>query len=217
MVVTPEPADWREKGYETVAIPENPECKIPWVRMTVIRKSPDGNELVLEAHVLPKKWLHEHPETIDKIERSSIRPSPDEPVGVERREGTQSLDDGSDLDKEQVRKHKGGILTHQTPAVDGEIEPHRISKAVFSRATQLKACYEAALARNLPRKSLVQIHWKVTTKGRATNVEIEEDNVGDPRLLQCLRHEIAQTSFPAEKGGPTDVVFHFIYDVGGDP
>jgi hypothetical protein len=201
----------------SVLVAEGPDCKTPWYWVSAVRKTPGGDWFELDAYFLPKKWLDQHPEANDKIERRLVRPSPDVPAGAEGGEEGQTPDAESDLDKEQVPEHTGGTLTHEAPAVDGEIDSFRMSKAVFSRGANLKACYEAALARNLPRKSLVQIHWKVTTKGRATNVEIEEENVGDPKLLLCLRHEIAQTSFPAEKGGPTDVVFHFIYDVGHDP
>lgn len=215
-VISPEAPDWRERGYETISLPENPKCKVPWVWISVVRKTPLGNELHLDAHFLPKKWLDKHPEANEKIERPIVGPSIVEPVGAERGEEKLTPDDGSGLDGEQEPPARG-ILRSGTPAVDGEIDPPLISKAVSSSMGKLKACYEAALDKNLPQKSRVQIHWLVTTKGKAANVEIEEDNVGDAKLLRCLRREIAQTKFPAEKRGITEVVYRFIFEVGSDP
>jgi hypothetical protein len=216
-VVSPEAPDWRDKGYEAISLPENPKCKVPWVQISVVRKSPKGNELHLDAHFLPKKWLDKHPEANEKIARPLVGPSVDEPAGAERREEKLTPDAGSGLDSEREPVPGRGILRNETPAVDGEIDPRLISKAVWSSMGKLKACYEAALDRNLPQKSRVQIHWKVTTKGKAANVEIEEENVGDVKLLRCLRREISQTQFPAEKRGSTEVVYPFIFDVGDSP
>jgi len=74
-----------EKEVTSVGIPENPECKQPWVDVVAIRKSPGGDWMQMYARFLNRKWLAEHPEpdASPPAESPTVEPCP--PCGGETR------------------------------------------------------------------------------------------------------------------------------------
>jgi hypothetical protein len=212
-VITPEPADWREKGYETISIPDNPECKIPWVRITVIRKSPGGNDLEISAHFLPNKWLREHPEADKKIERPPpVNPTTVEPTNTNDHEDA-SADQRNTGHAERPESKPGQpILRTATPVIDGALESTLVLNTIRPIMRKLLTCYAPDKSRP-GRASRVNLHWIITPKGRTKGVEIYEEDVGDAKVLRCLRRQIEQTRFPAVKRGKTEVIFPFIFTI----
>jgi hypothetical protein len=96
--------------------------------------------------------------------------------------------------------------------VDGEMDPSLVSKEVRTRIGAIKACYERALKRRSDLSGMVKMRWTITTAGTVTNVEIEEDTVGDAEVSSCMKGLVGRWRFPAPSGGLVEVVYPFILE-----
>lgn len=104
-----------------------------------------------------------------------------------------------------------GIVKHEAPAVDGELDPNIVSKEVRARMGAIKACYERALKRNPSLSGKIKVHWTITPAGTVSGVDIEEDTLGDSEVSGCIKGLVARWRFPAPSGGAVEVSFPFVF------
>ena len=105
-----------------------------------------------------------------------------------------------------------GVIRIEPPYLDGEIDPAEISRAIHTNLGKFQDCYDSALKRKDTAQGRIQLHWTITPKGKMKGMEIQDDDVGDPRFLQCLRAAIAQMPLPVPAdGGKASVGLVFIF------
>ena len=119
---------------------------------------------------------------------------------------------GGDSGEERTEKRVRGSVKSEAPAVDGPLDPSLVVKEVRTRIGAIKACYERALKRKSDLSGRVKIRWTITTAGTVTDVEIEEDTVGDAEVSSCMKGLVRRWRFPAPSGGSVDVVYPFLFE-----
>ena len=118
---------------------------------------------------------------------------------------------GGDTGAGSTEKRITGIVRSEAPAVDGELDPSLVSKEVRARIGAIKACYERALKRNPNLSGKVKVRWTITAAGTVSEVDIEEDSMGDSEVSSCIKGLVSRWRFPAPSGGSVDVVYPFVF------
>jgi TonB family protein len=119
---------------------------------------------------------------------------------------------GGEPDEGRTAKRVRGTVKSEAPAVDGPLDPTLVAKEVRTRIGTIKACYERALKRNPSLSGRVLIRWTITAAGTVSDVEIEEDSLGDAEVASCIKRLVGRWRFPAPSGGSVDVVYPFIFE-----
>ena len=110
-----------------------------------------------------------------------------------------------------TEKRVTGVVRHEAPAVDGELDPALVSKEVRARIGAVKACYERALKRNPNLSGKVKVRWTITAAGTVSGVDISDDSMGDSEVSSCIKQLVARWRFPAPSGGSVEVEFPFVF------
>ncbi|HEY2746718.1 MAG TPA: AgmX/PglI C-terminal domain-containing protein [Polyangia bacterium] len=95
--------------------------------------------------------------------------------------------------------------------VDGSLDPSVIAKEIRSRLGAIKACYEAGLKRNPNIGGKVQLRFEVSSVGKVTSAEIENDTMKDEEVASCITSRVKTWRFPAPSGGSVQFSYPFIF------
>ena len=105
-----------------------------------------------------------------------------------------------------------GIVKDTTPTdVDGSLDPSIIAKEIRSRLGAIKACYEAGLKRNPNIGGKVQLRFEVSSVGKVTSADIENDTMHDDEVAGCIKSRVMTWRFPAPAGGSVQFSYPFIF------
>jgi len=115
-------------------------------------------------------------------------------------------------DDEPPSKRVNGVVKAGVPVVDGHTETSLVTSEVRVRIGAVKACYERALKRNSKLYGEIRLRWTISTAGRVSAVEIEEDTVGDSEICSCVKSLVGRWRFVPPSGGPADVSIPFIFE-----
>ncbi len=110
-----------------------------------------------------------------------------------------------------TEKRVTGVVRHEAPAVDGELDPALVSKEVRARIGAVKACYERALKRNPSLSGKIKVRWTITAAGTVSGIDVSDDSVGDSEVSSCIKQLVARWRFPAPSGGSVEVEFPFVF------
>ena len=105
-----------------------------------------------------------------------------------------------------------GIVKDSTPTdVDGSLDPSVIAREIRGRLGAIKACYEAGLKRNPNIGGKLQLRFEVSTVGKVTSAEIENDTMHDDEVASCIKSRVMTWRFPAPAGGSVQFSYPFIF------
>ena len=105
-----------------------------------------------------------------------------------------------------------GIVKDSTPVdVDGELDPSVIAREIRGRLGAIRACYEAGLKRNPNIGGKLQLRFEVSTVGKVTSAEIENDTMHDSEVADCIKNRVRTWRFPAPSGGSVQFSYPFIF------
>jgi hypothetical protein len=105
-----------------------------------------------------------------------------------------------------------GIVKDSAPTdVDGTLDPGVIAKEIRGRLGAIKACYEAGLKRNPSIGGKVQLRFEVSSVGKVTSAEIENDTMHDEEVAGCIKSRVMSWRFPAPAGGSVQFSYPFIF------
>ena len=197
------------------------DCKITWLERSMWRFSrlavlPRGDEAGggdLLRGLAREAGVAACPEA-DAVDREyeSHRQHVEE---AKRRLAEQEADDASAaaVGEEPPARRVAGMVTAGVPVVEGPTDPSLVVKEVRARMGAVRACYERALKRNATLSGKVKIRWTITTAGTVSNIEIDEDSVGDSGVSSCMKAVVMRWRFVAPEGAPVDVVYVFVFEV----
>jgi len=194
------------------------ECKIAWLersmwhfgRLAAFPHGPGGGDFLRglareagvsacpEADIVDREFEQQRQQA-EAAKRALAEPEP---------ESTSGVDTGERRTERRVR----GVVKSDAPAVDGEMDPSLVSKEVRTRIGAVKACYERALKKRPDLSGKVKVRWSITAAGMVSDVEIEEDSVGDSEVTSCMKGLVRRWRFPAPSGGSVVVVYPFIFE-----
>jgi len=105
-----------------------------------------------------------------------------------------------------------GIVKDSAPTdVDGSLDPSVIAREIRGRLGAIKACYEAGLKRNPNIGGKLQLRFEVSTVGKVTSAEIENDSMHDEEVASCIKSRVMTWRFPAPAGGSVQFSYPFIF------
>ncbi len=104
-----------------------------------------------------------------------------------------------------------GRVIDQMPEVDsGTCDRNAISRYVKARIKAIQSCYENALKRNPGLKGKVVVRFTIGPTGRVTELDIDENTLGNESVIQCIKTTIRLWSFPI-KDNECPVAYPFLF------
>jgi len=108
----------------------------------------------------------------------------------------------------------------QTPADDDRTDDppgpaltrEEIRLVVRSKLPEVRACFTAGLSRAPQLRGRVLLHFVIDPAGKARDVFVSEDQLGEPEVAACLVERIPGWQFPRPRGGQTiEVAYPFAF------
>ena len=112
---------------------------------------------------------------------------------------------------EKVAVLRGSVKDSAPTDFDGSLDPNVVANMIRSRKGAVIACYEKALKRNPTLTGKVRLHFTISSIGKVTAADIEENTLGDDEVGQCMTTIIKTWRFPAPSGGEVQFSYPFIF------
>ncbi len=99
------------------------------------------------------------------------------------------------------------------PPTHGRIEPREAQRVLATRATEVRGCYERALARDATLAGELTVRLRVESDGRVSQTSLS----GDDALRgagRCMEGVLRGLVFPAPTGGPATVTVPYVFRAG---
>jgi TonB family protein len=104
----------------------------------------------------------------------------------------------------------------QAPEVESsEVDKTQLTNYVRTRKSAIQQCYERELKRTPTLKGKVVVRFSIGTNGRATDVEIEENTLGNEAVSMCIRTVIRSWVFPFKPPSEVAVQYPFVFAPAG--
>jgi TonB family protein len=106
---------------------------------------------------------------------------------------------------------RGGV-SMQTPEVESaDVDREKLAGFVRARKSAIQACYERELKRNPSLKGRVVVRFTITPQGTTSDVDIEENTLGDDAVASCIRTVIRGWRFPFKPDSDVPVAYPFVF------
>lgn len=125
------------------------------------------------------------------------------------------LGSGPDLDKKEDKRERKvmGRATATKTDVFGDLDAKGIKAQVNRRLTALNYCYNSVLASRPGLAGKMTFTVGISAMGSVTNVVVEEDTVGDPKVKTCAQAKIRGWRFGKQEDSG-DVTFTVVFAGG---
>jgi hypothetical protein len=107
------------------------------------------------------------------------------------------------------RAVKAVVKDSAPESVDNTLDTAAITNTVKRNIGGVKACYEAGLKRNPSMGGKVTVRWNISSVGKVTSVDVENDTLKDDEVVQCIKGKVQSWRFPPGGGG--EVVYPFVF------
>lgn len=105
-----------------------------------------------------------------------------------------------------------GKVADAAPDVESsDVDREALARYVKARKSAIQACYEKELKRNPSLKGKVVVRFSISTSGRASSVEIEENTLGNDAVASCIRSIIRTWVFPFKPESEVPVAYPFVF------
>lgn len=105
-----------------------------------------------------------------------------------------------------------GRVADAAPEVDSsDVDREALARYVKARKSAIQACYEKELKRNPTLKGKVVVRFTISTAGRASEVDIEENTLGNDAVASCIRAVIRAWVFPFKPPSEVPVAYPFVF------
>ncbi len=105
-----------------------------------------------------------------------------------------------------------GRVSESSPDIEsGQVDREKLMAYVRARRPAIVNCYEKELKRNPSLKGKVVVRFSITPAGRTSEIDIEENTLGNEAVSSCIRTVIRGWVFPFKPEGDTSVAFPFVF------
>ncbi|MBL9038950.1 MAG: AgmX/PglI C-terminal domain-containing protein [Archangium sp.] len=105
-----------------------------------------------------------------------------------------------------------GRVADAAPEVESaEIDRGKLAAYLRARMSAIQGCYEKELKRNPSLKGKVVVRFTITPQGRASDIEIEENTLGNDAVPSCIKTVIRGWVFPFKPDGEATVAYPFVF------
>ena len=106
---------------------------------------------------------------------------------------------------------RGGV-SMQAPEVDStDVDREKLAAYVRSRKGAIQQCYEKELKRNPSLKGKVVVRFSITPSGRTSDIDIEENTLGNEAVASCIKTTIRGWVFPFKPPSEVPVAYPFVF------
>ena len=112
-----------------------------------------------------------------------------------------------------VARRDAGVDVPVLPPTRGRIEPRDAQRVLATRATEVRGCYERALARDATLQGELTVRLRVEADGRVSQTALS----GDDALRgagRCMEEALRGLVFPAPTGGAATVTVPYVFRAG---
>ena len=105
-----------------------------------------------------------------------------------------------------------GKVADAAPEVESaEIDRGKLTAYLRARMGAIQGCYEKELKRNPSLKGKVVVRFTITPQGRSSDIEIEENTLGNDAVPSCIKTVIRGWVFPFKPTGDATVAYPFVF------
>jgi outer membrane biosynthesis protein TonB len=105
-----------------------------------------------------------------------------------------------------------GRLQDSAPEVEsGEVDREKLAAFVRQRKASIQGCYEKELKRNPSLKGKVVVRFNITTSGGTSDIDLEENTLGNEAVGACIKTLIRGWRFPFKPGSEVPVAYPFVF------
>jgi TonB family protein len=105
-----------------------------------------------------------------------------------------------------------GKVADATPEVESaDVDREKLASYVRSRKAAIQNCYEKELKRNPSLKGKVVVRFSITPQGRTTDIDIEENTLGNEAVSSCIKTVIRGWVFPFKPPSEVPVAYPFVF------
>lgn len=105
-----------------------------------------------------------------------------------------------------------GKVADAAPEVESaDIDRNKLNAFLRGRIRAIQGCYEKELKRNPSLKGKVVVRFSITTGGRAAEIEIEQDTLGNDAVSSCIKTVIRGWVFPFKPDSDVSVAYPFVF------
>jgi len=106
---------------------------------------------------------------------------------------------------------RGGV-TMQAPDVESkDVDREKLAAYVRSRKGAIQQCYEKELKRNPSLKGKVVVRFSITPAGRTSDIDVEENTLGNEAVASCIKTTIRGWVFPFKPDSEVPVAYPFVF------
>ncbi|MBK8697670.1 MAG: AgmX/PglI C-terminal domain-containing protein [Deltaproteobacteria bacterium] len=112
-----------------------------------------------------------------------------------------------------VVRRDAGVDVPVLPPTRGRIDPAGAQRVLATRATEVRGCYERALARDATLQGELTVRLRVEADGRVSQTALS----GDDALRgagRCMEQALRGLVFPAPTGGAATVTVPYVFRAG---
>ncbi len=100
----------------------------------------------------------------------------------------------------------------QAPEVESsDVDREKLAAYVRARKGAIQQCYEKELKRNPSLKGKVVVRFSITTQGRTSDIDIEENSTGNEAVASCIKTTIRGWVFPFKPESEVPVAYPFVF------
>lgn len=106
---------------------------------------------------------------------------------------------------------RGGVSMQAPEVESSEVDREKLAGFVRARKSAIQSCYERELKRNPSLKGRVVVRFTITPQGSTTDIDIEENTLGNDAVASCIRTVIRGWRFPFKPDSEVPVAYPFVF------
>jgi outer membrane biosynthesis protein TonB len=106
---------------------------------------------------------------------------------------------------------RGGVSMQAPEVESSDVDREKLAAYVRSRKGAIQQCYEKELKRNPSLKGKVVVRFNITPAGRTSDIDIEENTLGNEAVASCIKTTIRGWVFPFKPDSEVPVAYPFVF------
>lgn len=106
---------------------------------------------------------------------------------------------------------KGGVSLAAPEVESADVDREKLAAYVRARKSAIQGCYEKELKRNPSLKGKVVVRFNITPSGRTSDIDVEENTLGNEAVASCIKTTIRGWVFPFKPDSDVPVAYPFVF------
>ena len=115
------------------------------------------------------------------------------------------------LSEKKQTEVRGGVSMQAPEVESSDVDREKLAAYVRSRKGAIQQCYEKELKRNPSLKGKVVVRFSITPAGRTSDIDIEENTLGNEAVASCIKTTIRGWVFPFKPPSEVPVAYPFVF------